>query len=248
MSWERDGLTVLGPAPRGGPPKGGGCDLLEISGSPSRATEPQATARRDRPVAARWAVRRAGQGATDAPHSSSAARSVPRAVAANPLKPMEVSQMHQTTRAARRRGHLPPRASAAGPGRGVLTTHANRRGCRGPVKLDEDELELIDRLVYRDRTAVSSALLATAGARRLLVRKSVGILMERRAAKADNSDSPQLVRPGGWVLGTKFFSHRTPGRTRDAGGEVRASEIGLEGLIISRRWCSMLCVAPPARR
>ena len=75
--------------------------------------------------------------------------------------------MHQTTRAARRRGHLPPRASAAGPGRGVLTTHANRRGCRGPVKLEEDELELIDRLVYRDRTAVSSALLATAGGRRV---------------------------------------------------------------------------------
>ena len=31
-------------------------------------------------------------------------------------------------------------------------------------------------------------------------------------------------------MGAKFFSHRTPGRTRDAGGEVRASEVGLEGL------------------
>jgi hypothetical protein len=31
-------------------------------------------------------------------------------------------------------------------------------------------------------------------------------------------------------LGAKFFSHRTPGRTPGAGGEVRASELGLEGL------------------
>jgi hypothetical protein len=31
-------------------------------------------------------------------------------------------------------------------------------------------------------------------------------------------------------LGAKFFSHRTHGRTRDAGGQVRASELGLEGL------------------
>jgi hypothetical protein len=31
-------------------------------------------------------------------------------------------------------------------------------------------------------------------------------------------------------LGAKFFSHRTPGRTRDAGGEVRASAIGPEGV------------------
>lgn len=32
-----------------------------------------------------------------------------------------------------------------------------------PVKLEEGQLELIDRLVRRDRTAVSSALLAVAG-------------------------------------------------------------------------------------
>ncbi|MGZ4325632.1 MAG: tetratricopeptide repeat protein [Solirubrobacteraceae bacterium] len=31
-------------------------------------------------------------------------------------------------------------------------------------------------------------------------------------------------------MGAKFFSHRTPGETRDAGGEVRASDIGLEAL------------------
>ncbi|MGZ4224370.1 MAG: hypothetical protein ACXVH3_27320 [Solirubrobacteraceae bacterium] len=74
--------------------------------------------------------------------------------------------MHQTTRAARRRGHLSRHErQRLARGRGVLTTHANRRGSRGPVRLEEDELELIDRLVYRDRTAVSSALLAIAGGR-----------------------------------------------------------------------------------
>lgn len=31
-------------------------------------------------------------------------------------------------------------------------------------------------------------------------------------------------------MGAKFFSYRTPGRIRDAGGQVRASEIWLEGL------------------
>ena len=31
-------------------------------------------------------------------------------------------------------------------------------------------------------------------------------------------------------MGAKFFSHRIPGRIWDAGGEVRASEVGLEGL------------------
>ena len=41
--------------------------------------------------------------------------------------------------------------------------------------------------------------------------------------------SPELVRPGGWVLGAKFFSHRTAGSTRDAADEARASEIGMEG-------------------
>ena len=57
-----------------------------------------------------------------------------------------------------------------------------------------------------------------------------GFLWERRAVGADNSDSPLLFRPGGWVLGAKFFSHCTPGLSREAGGQVRASEIGLEGL------------------
>ena len=33
-----------------------------------------------------------------------------------------------------------------------------------------------------------------------------------------------------WVLGAKFFSQRTPGRTGDARGQVGASGIGLEGL------------------
>jgi hypothetical protein len=72
--------------------------------------------------------------------------------------------MQSTIHAARRRGHL--------------SRHERQRCLRAeafsrrtpttisgdvPVKLEEHELELIERLVRRDRTAVSSALLAVAG-------------------------------------------------------------------------------------
>ncbi len=72
--------------------------------------------------------------------------------------------MQSTTHAARSRGHL--------------SRHERQRLARAeafsrrtpaevprefPVKLGSDELELIDRLVRRDRTAVSAALLAIAG-------------------------------------------------------------------------------------
>jgi hypothetical protein len=72
--------------------------------------------------------------------------------------------MHSTIRPARRRGHL--------------SRHERQRLARAeafsrrtppilavvpPAKLETRELELIDRLVRHDRTAVSSALLAVAG-------------------------------------------------------------------------------------
>jgi hypothetical protein len=77
---------------------------------------------------------------------------------------MEVSQMQSTNRAAQTRRHL--------------SRHERQRQARAeafsrrtttapivpsPVNLGTEELDLIDRLVRRDRTAVSTALLAIAG-------------------------------------------------------------------------------------
>jgi hypothetical protein len=72
--------------------------------------------------------------------------------------------MHTTTRAARRRGYLSRRERLR-----LARAEAFSRRTRlkaeaaSPPKLRPDELELIDRLVRRDRTAVSSALLQVAG-------------------------------------------------------------------------------------
>ena len=58
---------------------------------------------------------------------------------------------------------LPPRAPAPAPRRGVLPADHNDPMVPSPVKLATEDLALIDRLVRRDRTAVSTALLAIAG-------------------------------------------------------------------------------------
>jgi hypothetical protein len=72
--------------------------------------------------------------------------------------------MHTTTRAARRRGHLSrherqrlDRAEAFSRRTSLASIPV------AAVKLGTKDLELIDRLVRRDRTAVSTALLAIAG-------------------------------------------------------------------------------------
>jgi hypothetical protein len=72
--------------------------------------------------------------------------------------------MHTTTRAAHRRGHLSrherqhlARAQAFSRRTTKLAPAAT------PQKLERPQLELIDRLVRSDRTAVSSALLQIAG-------------------------------------------------------------------------------------
>ena len=72
--------------------------------------------------------------------------------------------MQSTTHAAPRRGHLSRHERQ----RRARAEAFSRRTSSGmsrevPVKLEDDELELIERLVRRDRTAVSSALLAIAG-------------------------------------------------------------------------------------
>jgi len=72
--------------------------------------------------------------------------------------------MQSTTRAAHKRRHLSRherqrQARAAAFSRRTTGTPI----VPSPVKLATDELELIDRLVRRDRTAVSTALLAIAG-------------------------------------------------------------------------------------
>ncbi|MGN6170536.1 MAG: hypothetical protein ACTHQQ_20545 [Solirubrobacteraceae bacterium] len=72
--------------------------------------------------------------------------------------------MYSTTDSARRRGHLSRRerlqlARAEAFSRRTATDPPHAP----PVKFTEHELEVIDRLVRRDRTAVSSVLLAVAG-------------------------------------------------------------------------------------
>ena len=72
--------------------------------------------------------------------------------------------MQLTTHAAPRRGHLSRHERQ----RRARAEAFSRRTTVGvlaevSVKLGKDELELIERLVRRDRTAVSSALLAIAG-------------------------------------------------------------------------------------
>jgi hypothetical protein len=77
---------------------------------------------------------------------------------------MEVLLMQSTIHPARRRGHL-SRHERQRLARAEAFTRRTPAGVHGevPVKLGQDELDLIERLVRRDRTAVSSALLAIAG-------------------------------------------------------------------------------------
>lgn len=72
--------------------------------------------------------------------------------------------MHSTIRSARRRGYL-SRRERQRMARVEAFSHRTPAASLGaaPVKLDPEDLELIDRLVRHDRTAVSSALLAIAG-------------------------------------------------------------------------------------
>jgi hypothetical protein len=77
---------------------------------------------------------------------------------------MEVLLMQSTIHAAHGRGHLSRHERQ----RRARAEAFSRRTTEGvaaevPVKLEQDQLELIERLVRRDRTAVSSALLAIAG-------------------------------------------------------------------------------------
>jgi hypothetical protein len=77
---------------------------------------------------------------------------------------MEVSQMHTTIPAARMCGHLSRHERQ----RLARTQAFSRRTtklapARTPQKLERSQVEVIDRLVRSDRTAVSSALLLIAG-------------------------------------------------------------------------------------
>lgn len=99
-------------------------------------------------------------------------------------------------------------------GRGHLSRHERQRRARAeafsrrtlatlpgdvPVKLEQDDLKLIDRLVCQDRTAVSSAVLAIAGigsggAARRAVLEHVG-----EAASRAQADGRITARRGGQI-------------------------------------------------
>jgi hypothetical protein len=77
---------------------------------------------------------------------------------------MEVSLMQSTIHAARERGHL-SRHERQRRARAEAFSRRTPATVPGdvPVKVEEQELELIERLVRQDRTVVSSAVLAIAG-------------------------------------------------------------------------------------
>jgi hypothetical protein len=76
---------------------------------------------------------------------------------------MEVLIMQSTTHAARGRGHLSRHERQRRARAEAFSRRTPAISAEAPVTLRQDELELIQRLVRGDRTAVSSALLAVAG-------------------------------------------------------------------------------------
>ena len=72
--------------------------------------------------------------------------------------------MHTTTRATRRRGHLSRHERQHVARAQAVSRHSPKLSpVPTPQKLARNQVELIDRLVRSDRTAVSSALLQIAG-------------------------------------------------------------------------------------
>jgi hypothetical protein len=81
-----------------------------------------------------------------------------------PTQAMEVSQIQSMTRAAHPRRHLSRHERQRQARAGAFSRRTKRTPIvPSPVMLATEELELIDRLVRHDRTAVSTALLAIAG-------------------------------------------------------------------------------------
>jgi hypothetical protein len=117
--------------------------------------------------------------------------------------------MHSTTRAARTRRHL-SRHERQHEARAEAFSRRTDSvpPARPPVKLEPDDLALIDRLVRHDRTAVPSALLAIAGigaapeARRTVLTSvsqalcgahAEGAISTNRAAQTDRHVKQALV-------------------------------------------------------
>jgi hypothetical protein len=107
---------------------------------------------------------------------------------------MEVFRMQSMTQAARRRGHLARHECQ-------LCVRAEASSRRTPaqvpgdvaVKVEQHELELIERLVRQDRTAVSSAVKAIAGiGSGGLVRRAV---LERVGEAACSAQSEGAISP-----------------------------------------------------
>lgn len=116
--------------------------------------------------------------------------------------------MHSTIRAARTRRHLSRHerqrlARAAAFSRRTPTVLP----AMPPAKLDRNELELIDRLVRHDRTAVSSALLAIAGIGASHVMRSAVLPCSRETTCWAKSDRRDRLEP-----------RRADRPTRGAGG------------------------------
>ena len=150
--------------------------------------------------------------------------------AANPLNGGFTDAVDDRHRAQAR--DISPATSASELARAEAFSRATgvHRAAASPVKLDGDELELIDRLVRHDRTAVSTALLAIAGIgagearRRGRARRAFD--EAARAAQAEgaisSSRADQIARHVGRALGhveqaargLNRWSAERPGRRR----------------------------------
>jgi hypothetical protein len=144
--------------------------------------------------------------------------------------------MHQMTEVARRRGHLSrherqriDRAAALS----RRTSDSSTPACS--VNLTTAELELVDRLVRSDRTAVSTALLAIAGigageARRLAVLDWIGAAADLAVAEGAISSrrADQIARHIARAIGLACALRPDhPGAPRDPSRLRRALGISL---------------------
>ena len=109
--------------------------------------------------------------------------------------------MQSMIHAAHRRGHL-SRHERQELARAEAFSRRTPAGAAAevPVKLKEDELEMIDRLVRRDRTAVASALLLIAG---IAAGEAI-----RGAVLAQVSEAACVLRPR--ARSAPSAAHRSP--------------------------------------
>jgi hypothetical protein len=143
--------------------------------------------------------------------------------------------MQSTTHAARMRGHL-SRHERQRLARADAFSRSTPAAMPGdlPVRLSEREVELIERLVRRDRTAVSSALLAIAGiGAGEAIRRAVLTRVSEAAREAKAEGAISARRAGQIVRHASRTRHPRPDEPETGAafwqGELLPTPIGATG-------------------